>query len=232
MVLALGVALVWTGLASELELGVHPARRAAMFAAVAVGLLLKGPVMLAWALGGSLGAALLLRRREALRWLAWWPGWLGVAVLAGGWFALASARHPEYGRYAFLEETFERLTSGSFRREQPWWFVPAVLVGGALPWSLATPWAERRVRGGDGPGGGPGDRTVRVALGFLLFAAVFFTLSRSKLVTYLLPAIPALAWLAAAAWSDPRPQRRSGWILVALYLPLAVMCEAARYIEY
>ena len=32
-----------------------------MFAAVAAGVLLKGPVMLAWALGGSLGAALLFR---------------------------------------------------------------------------------------------------------------------------------------------------------------------------
>ncbi len=228
MPLTLCVTVVWTGLASELEDGPHPGRRAAMFAAVTLGLLLKGPVMLAWALGGSLGAALLLRRPDALRWLAWWPGWLGVVALAGGWFALASARHPEYWRYAFLEESFERLTSGSFHREQPWWFVPAVLAGGALPWSLATPWAERRVRGTDGRS----DGTARVALGFVLFAAVFFTLSRSKLVTYLLPALPPLAWLAAAAWSDPRSQRRAGWILFGFYLLLAAGCEAVRYLEY
>jgi 4-amino-4-deoxy-L-arabinose transferase-like glycosyltransferase len=228
MPLTLCVTFVWTMLARELESGPHPGRRAAMFAAVTLGLLLKGPVMLAWALGGSLAAALLLRDRDALRWLAWWPGWIAVVLIAGGWFALASARHPEYWRYAFLEESLERLTSGSFRREQPWWFVPAVLAGGALPWSLATPWAERRVRGDDADS----QRTVRVALGFVLFAAVFFTLSRSKLVTYLLPALPALAWLAASAWSDPRPQRRSGWILFALYLPLAVACEAMRYVEY
>jgi 4-amino-4-deoxy-L-arabinose transferase-like glycosyltransferase len=220
MPLTLCVTIVWTMLARELEDGPHRGRRAAMFAAVTLGLLLKGPVMLAWALGGSLAAALLLRRRDALRWLAWWPGWVAVVALAGGWFALASARHPEYWRYAFLEESLERLTSGSFRREQPWWFVPAVLAGGALPWSLATPWGERRVRGD----AARGDRTVRVALGFVLFAAIFFTLSRSKLVTYLLPALPPLAWLAASAWSDPRPQRRSGWILFGLFGWLAAGC--------
>jgi 4-amino-4-deoxy-L-arabinose transferase-like glycosyltransferase len=228
MPLTLCVTVVWTGLARELTHGPDGRRRAAMFAAVTCGALVKGPVMLAWAAGGSLGAALLLRRRDPLRWLAWWPGWLMVLTLAGGWFALASARHPEYPRYAFLEESLERLTSGSFHRQQPWWFVPAVLAGGALPWSLATPWGERRVRGDDGRG----DRTAGVALGFVLFAAVFFTLSRSKLVTYLLPALPPLAWLAASAWSDPRPQRRAAWILFACYLVLAVGCEAARDIEY
>jgi 4-amino-4-deoxy-L-arabinose transferase-like glycosyltransferase len=218
MPLTLCVTVVWTALAREVELGASPARRALMFLAVALGLLIKGPVMLAWAVGGSLGAALLLRRRDPLRWLAWWPGWVAVVILAGGWFTLACLRHPEYPRYAFLEESFERLTSGSFRREQPWWFVPAVLLGGTLPWSLATPWAEGRVRGTDARD----DRTVRVALGFVLFALVFFTFSRSKLVTYLLPALPPLAWLAAAAWSDPRPQRRAGWILFGLFGLLAV----------
>lgn len=228
MPLTLCVTVLWTSLARELDLGPHPGRRTLMFLAVALGVLLKGPVMLAWAVGGSLGAALMLRRWDPLRWLGWWPGWLAVAALAGGWFALASARHPEYWRYAFLEESFERMTSGSFGREQPWWFVPAVLVGGALPWSLGTPWAEPRVRGVEARN----DRTVRVALGFLLFAIVFFTLSRSKLTTYLLPAMPILAWLAAAAWSDPRPQRRAGWILFGFYLVIAIGCEASRYITW
>ncbi len=223
MPLALCVTVVWTCLARELEGGASPRRRAAMFAAVTLGILLKGPVMLAWALGGSVFAALLLRSRDPLRWLAWLPGWAMVALVAGGWFALASRRFPEYPRYAFLEESLERMTRGSFRREQPWWFVPAVLLGGALPWSLATPWGAWRTRGADAGA----DRTARVALGFVLFAAVFFTLSRSKLVTYLLPALPPLAWLAASAWSDPKSQRRAGWILFALYAALAASCAVA-----
>ena len=246
MPLTLCVTIVWTALARELSVGPSATRRAAMFAALALGLLLKGPVMLAWAVGGSLAAALLLRRRQALAWLGWWPGWLAVIALPGGWFALASLRHPEYARYAFLEESFERLTSGSFRREQPWWFVPAVLAGGAFPWSLATPWLALRGRAaGDprpdprapgagertGPAPGAGGPGARVALGFVLFAAVFFTLSRSKLVTYLLPALPPLAWLAAAAWGRVRPSTRR-WALTALLLVVPLALVAKRWVLF
>ena len=235
MPLTLCVTVVWTGLARELSRGASGRRRAAMFLALALGVLIKGPVMLAWAVGGSLAAALLLRRADALRWLAWWPGWLAFLALAGGWFALATVRHPEYPRYAFLEESLERLTSGSFRREQPWWFVPAVLAGGALPWSLATPWVALWRRGRDtDPGAMPGGAiAARVALGFVLFAAIFFTTSRSKLVTYLVPALPALAWLAAAAWTRYRgPARRWAFVAMLVFTPLVLVVGRPALLDY
>jgi len=225
MPLAFCVTAVWLGLAAELTEGASGRRRLGMFAAVTAGVLVKGPVMLAWALGGSLGAALLFRSRAPLRWLAWWPGWLVVLGVAGGWFALASARFPEYPRYAFLEESFERLTSGAFEREQPWWFVPAVLAAGALPWSLATPWWRRRT---------PGEESIlsvesRTGLGFVAFAVVFFTFSHSKLVTYLLPSLPMLAWTAAEAWSDAERQRRAAWGLTIVYVALALLFGVAGF---
>jgi hypothetical protein len=204
------VTTVWTLLALELERGPSRSRRALMFLAVGLGILVKGPVMLAWTLGGSLASALLLRSRAPLRWLAWAPGWLLALGLPGVWFAAALQRHPEYLRYAFVEESFERMTSTTFHRDQPWWFVPAVFVAGALPWSLATPWRAPRTR------------ATRVAVGFVLFAALFFQLSHSKLVTYLLPAFPALAWWAAEAWLEAR---RSPRVLLALlaFTPLVLV---------
>ena len=209
MPLALCVTLVWTGLARELEQGPSSARRAGMFAAIGFGILVKGPVMLAWALGGSVAAALLLRETAALRWLGWLPGWLIALGIPGLWFAAALQRHPEYLRYAFLEETLERLTRDSFDRSQPWWFVPAVFAGGALPWSLGTPWRA------------PASRATRVALGFVLFGAIFFTFSRSKLVTYLLPAFPPLAYWAAECWLR---SRRPVWVFATmlLFTPLLI----------
>jgi 4-amino-4-deoxy-L-arabinose transferase-like glycosyltransferase len=207
MLLTLCVTAIWVLLVRETEGLGRPsaARRAAMFAALALGVLVKGPVMLAWGVGGSAAAALVLGSRRPLGWLAWWPGWLLFLGVAGGWFALAVARHPEYPAYAFVDETFRRMTSGAFKREQPLWFVPAVIVAGALPWSLGTPWVRRL------------GHASRVALGFILFAAFFFTISRSKLVTYLLPALPCLAWIAAAAWSEAGRSRR-GAVGVALVL--------------
>jgi 4-amino-4-deoxy-L-arabinose transferase-like glycosyltransferase len=174
--------------------------------------------MLAWALGGSLATALVMRARAPLRWLGWWPGWAVFALTAGGWFALACARHPEYPRYAFVEESFERMTTGSFKREQPWWFAPAVVLGGALPWSLAA--LHRDVLRG------PRDPGRAAALGFVLFALFFFTFSRSKLVTYLLPAVPALAWLVAARWSAAaraRQRRAAFYPAALLFTPLVLI---------
>jgi 4-amino-4-deoxy-L-arabinose transferase-like glycosyltransferase len=220
MPLALCVTAVWTAVAAELEHGPSGRRRALAFLAVALGLLAKGPVMLAWAIGGSAGAALSCRSRAPLRWLAWAPGWAIVTALAGGWFALALLRHPEYARYAFLEESLERLTTPSFKRDQPWWFVPAVLVGGALPWSLATPWRR------------PRSRPTRVAAGFVLFAMVFFSISHSKLVTYLLPAFPALAWAGAESWGARRRDLPRPLLAALLLAPLVLVAGSpwlARY---
>jgi 4-amino-4-deoxy-L-arabinose transferase-like glycosyltransferase len=242
MPLALCVTVLWTQLARELAEGPSPRRRALMFAAVTLGVLVKGPVMLAWTLGGSAAVALVARSGAPLRWLGWWPGWVMVFGVAGGWFALATARHPEYPRYAFLEESLERMTKKSFDRNQPWWFVPVTLIGGALPWSLATPWlALWRGAGSTGSAGsepvasagnvpvaaGTGTERAAIAaerssppatisarhsaLGFILFALVFFTFSRSKLVTYLVPALPPLALLAATAWHAKLAGGGRGW---------------------
>jgi 4-amino-4-deoxy-L-arabinose transferase-like glycosyltransferase len=212
MLLAACVTMIWAGVALEVTRGPARTTRLAMFAAMGFGLLIKGPVMLAWAVGGSLGAAAILRSRAPLRWLGSLPGWALALFMAGSWFALACLRHPEYPHYAFLEESFERFATSGFHRQQPVWFAPAVLAGGALSWSLATPWTRRLTPAG------------RVAAGFVLFATVFFTLSRSKLVTYLVPAIPPLAWMAAEAWGDPARARSGAWRLAGVYLLLGAAC--------
>jgi 4-amino-4-deoxy-L-arabinose transferase-like glycosyltransferase len=211
MPLALCVTALWLLIVEEIERGPGNLRRMAMFAALTVGVLIKGPVMLAWGVGGSLGAALLLRDRTALRWIAWPWGWLLFLGVAGGWFAAASVRYPEYPHYAFLEESMERMASSSFHREQPMWFVPLVLVLGALPWALATPWVTRM------------SRMSRVGLGFVLFALVFFTVSRSKLATYLLPCFPPMALAAAESWTARTTSRYKPWQAALLYFVLTAI---------
>jgi 4-amino-4-deoxy-L-arabinose transferase-like glycosyltransferase len=231
MPLTLCVSALWFFISDEVDEGPSTRRRLLLFAAVTIGVLLKGPVMLAWAIGGSLGAAFAMQSRAPLRWLSWLPGWAMVFGIAGGWFALASRRFPEYPHYAFLEESLERIASGSFKREQPWWFAPIVLAAGTLPWSIATPWGRRDQReNADEPRRARIATVSRVALGFVLFAVVFFTLSHSKLVTYLLPALPPLAWLAAEAWSDVARERSAGLRVAVVYGLLSVACIAVAFV--
>jgi len=217
MPLAACVTVVWLGLARELTAGATAQRRLCMYAALGLGILLKGPIMIAWVLGGSAATALLLRERAPLRWLGWWPGWLLALGMAGAWFVLALQRHPEFAHYALVEESLERLTTGSFHREQPWWFVPLVLVGGTLTWSLLTPWRW------------PQSRPAHVAAGFVLFAVVFFSLSHSKLVTYLLPVVPAAAYLAAECWQ--RAPRLPGYLLVGLSIAPLLLVAGSPWVD-
>jgi hypothetical protein len=68
--------------------------------------------------------------------------------------------------------------------------------------------------------------TGRVAVGFLLFACVFFSLSHSKLVTYLLPVFPALAYVAAESWGRRGPRLPLPLLLSLLFTPLLLVAGA------
>lgn len=113
-------------------------------------------------------------------------------LVAAPWFILVSLRNPEFPRFFFIHEHFERfLTKVHGRYEPPWFFIP-VLAGFMLPWSFYLPsavrgiWRERKTPAGE------------ARLYLLLWAAVifaFFSLSSSKLIPYILPVFPAVALL-------------------------------------
>jgi Flp pilus assembly protein protease CpaA len=132
------------------------------------------------------------------------------------------------------------MTTRNFHRNQPWWFALVTIAVGALPWSLVTPWSAARFRpvaadAASTPGSAAGSEissrtsaALTVASGFVLFALVFFTLSSSKLVTYLLPTIPALALLAAVAWSTVRGRARVVFPLLFTLTPALLIFGGAR----
>jgi 4-amino-4-deoxy-L-arabinose transferase-like glycosyltransferase len=134
---------------------------------------------------------------------------LGVLVLLGvaaPWFIAVSLANPEFPRFFFIHEHFERfLTTAHGRAEPVWYFVPVLAVG-PLPWTTVAVHgaiAAWRTTAGD-------DFDARRFL--LLWAAVvflFFSASGSKLPSYVLPLFPALALLAGdwLATASPRALR-------------------------
>ena len=187
----------------------------AAYSMAAIGVLAKGligaviPALV-------IGAWLILRRRwRVIAVLVWAPGVLIFLAIAAPWFVAMQWRFDGFLDYFFVVQHFKRFAAGGFNNAQPFWFYPAVLLVLSLPW---LPWLWRTLRrglarggagdkSGDGAGGSAGDATrdaVRL-LAVVWAAAVvgFFSLPQSKLVGYILPAVPPLAFLMAESLSKP-----------------------------
>jgi 4-amino-4-deoxy-L-arabinose transferase-like glycosyltransferase len=179
-------------------------------AAAALGFLTKGLVAIALPGAILLLWALATRRIPVLlRTLVLSPAPLVFVALALPWFLAVERRHPGFLDFFFIGEHIRRFATGSAKRPGGLaYFVPVFFFGflPGLPFFVAgVAHALRRRKEDEG------------GLFFLLWFAVvfvFFSLSRSKLPPYLLPAIPAAAWLAARGMEEDGRARRL-WIVQA-----------------
>jgi 4-amino-4-deoxy-L-arabinose transferase-like glycosyltransferase len=175
-------------------------------ALAAAGTLTKGPVALV--LTGAVGFAWMLaqgRAREMLR-----MPWLGAiaiyAAIAAPWFVLAARRNPEFLRFFFIHEHVERYLANAEHGWGPYFFV-AVTIAGTWPWICFVPMGIRELmRSRDCKGETARSELRPDARGTLAYMLwwfgiifVFFSIPRSKLGSYILPAIPPLAIVAAYA---------------------------------
>ena len=119
----------------------------------------------------------------------------GIAVLlavTAPWFIWVSMRNPEFFDFFFIHEHVDRfLTKVHSRYQPPWYFIP-ILLGGLLPWTILAAAACARAWRADAPAGG-GFAPRRFLLVWCGFVFVFFSVSGSKLPSYILPIFPALA---------------------------------------
>jgi 4-amino-4-deoxy-L-arabinose transferase-like glycosyltransferase len=148
--------------------------------------------------------------RRSLRLLFWFPGWALLGLIALPWFVAMQLRYPGFFDYFIVVQHFRRFATGGFNNVQPFWFYPAVLALLMLPW---LPWLGR-------PAAASVARdTDRGAVGWLLclwagLVVFFFSIPGSKLLGYVLPAMPPLACLVALAVHDRRHwigRRRGSW---------------------
>ncbi len=162
--------------------------------------LAKGPAALALA-GGSVALWTLATRRwrDSLRLLH--PvSILVFFAVAAPWYVLVSLRNREFVDVFLIAHNFERYLTPVFRHEQPVWFFGPVLALGLVPWTALlvavarAGWELKR------------EKRWQDSAGFffacwVIFPLVFFSLSKSKLPGYVLPAIPPLALLFARCLS-------------------------------
>lgn len=170
------------------------------FAAAALATLAKG--LIGIVIPGAVAFLFLLftRRWSVLRRVPWVSGPLLFLAIAAPWHVLAARRNPDFLWFYFIHEHVLRYATAEALRQQPFWFFGAVLLVGLLPWSGLLPAVIALLRRST-------ERLRdRPALVFLLiwagFVFLFFSASRSKLVPYILPALPPLAVLMALAVAE------------------------------
>ncbi len=166
-------------------------------------------------------AALLVRaawERDARFWRErqWVRGLLVLLLVAAPWFVVVSWREPAFARFFFIHEHFERFLTPVARREGAWWYFVPVLVAGLLPWTAALP---RLLRARD--------HAERLMLAWAGFVFVFFSVSNSKLPSYILPMFPALVLLLAPRLREADVRTLARWLALAALAWGAVLVASA-----
>ena len=192
------------------------------FLFLGAGVLTKGPVAVVL-VGGSLFFWLLIRNawRELAR-LSWVSGFIIFLGVTVPWYLAAEHVTPGFLKYYFVQENFLRYVSshadiryGSLHK-QPYGMIWPMLLGVTAPWCFvlflfpfkpAAAW--QRIKG---------DRWLSFALCWGVFPALFFTLARQVLTTYVFPGMPGLA-LAAALALEGKP-REPAFKKISLWLAL------------
>jgi 4-amino-4-deoxy-L-arabinose transferase-like glycosyltransferase len=142
-------------------------------------------------------------------------------VVALPWYLLCAARNPDFLRVFILEHNFKRFLTPEFQHIQPFWYYAGIVLIALLPWTPALLWAmvtgiQSLIRG---------TRLSAVScflLSWALFCIVFFTISRSKLPGYILPAIPAIGLLLARAITKFGAARRWSFAITSLLPGIAL----------
>lgn len=194
------------------------------FVCMGFGFLTKGPMALIVPISAALGAQLTTQSGERLR-LPWARGLLLTLGIGLAWFVALSISNRELFDYFWRYELVERFASSAHGRSKPFWFFLPVLLGGFLPWTFFLfpaaraawqRWREKELT-----------TTHGLLLGWILPPLLILSLSGSKLPTYILPLVPALALGIAARLREPARVWRIAapaaacWVALAAAAPLA-----------
>lgn len=201
----------WLGVTSSLR---KPLLEVISFAAMGVAAIVKGPVGFLLPLLSILLFHIVIGRLGELKRLRWGVGALVFLAVALPWFLAVSSRHPDFPRYAFWEESLHRFAAGTTRREGSIFYYLPVYLGGFFPWSLflflagvtrLKVWRQLR---------NESHRATAFLVSWVAVIFIFFSISKSKLPGYFLPAIFPLSILTAVIWKEfeGTRQKRPSWL--------------------
>ena len=170
---------------------------AGFYVFVGLSLLAKGLVGIVIPFG-VVGVYYLLRRAWPTRqvWLSLiWGVPLAIAVSAI-WYGPVIARHGQpFINEFFIQHHFARYVSNKYHHPQPIYFYPIVILLLALPWSPFLLTALAKLRSWSWRSANTLSIIRVLAFAWLILPIIFFSFSGSKLPGYILPSLPAAAFL-------------------------------------
>ncbi|HWZ42341.1 MAG TPA: glycosyltransferase family 39 protein [Candidatus Saccharimonadales bacterium] len=179
------------------------------YALLAIGTLAKGPVAPGLAVLIVAAYAGLRRQKSIFFHTLWLPGFLIYFAITLPWLIAVQIRTPEFFRVFFIEHNLERFGTNLYQHQQPFWYYIPVFLASVLPWTVfaasavveaGASWVRSfrtEKQEGESAEEASGVWLSRYLLLWIAIPIIFFSISRSKLPGYILPAIPPVAVLTA-----------------------------------
>ncbi|HXG92165.1 MAG TPA: glycosyltransferase family 39 protein [Blastocatellia bacterium] len=150
-------------------------------------------------------------------------------VVAAAWYTPVTI----VNGYAFIDEFiikhhFRRFLTNRYSHPQPVWFYLPITLAGALPWTFYLIPAVARLPRIKPRSGDDKDYLLALAWVWLAVPLVFFSISQSKLPSYILPASPALAIIIGAEvermWNGERDRllQAATWLTAIALVSITV----------
>ncbi len=125
-------------------------------------------------------------------------GILLFTALLFPWFWTMEKHHPGFFKFFFWDQHVLRFLTPKYHRSNPWYFFILIFPLAVLPWSplaLSGLW-----KGISEIKKGLSETSLAI---WVLMIIAFFSISHSKLITYILPVIPQACLLAAREFKKP-----------------------------
>ncbi|MCX6357385.1 MAG: glycosyltransferase family 39 protein [Candidatus Aureabacteria bacterium] len=201
----------------------------AWYACMALAVLSKG--LIGIVLPGMIIFIYLLpaRRWKLLKEMRLFPGIVLFLLITVPWFVLVSVRNPEFVGFFFIHEHLTRYLTTAHSRYQPSWFFIPILIGCMFPWSCFFPAAAASAIRGMRRRGADPDLFLAI---WAVFIFCFFSISKSKLVPYILPVYPAVALLTGKVVSESMDRGFRSLRIEARFLQIILLVGAAATLLY
>ncbi|NLX84265.1 MAG: phospholipid carrier-dependent glycosyltransferase, partial [Synergistaceae bacterium] len=190
------------------------------YASVAFGLLAKGLIAIVLPGGIIFWYIVFTRKWRLVIDALYLPGILIFFLISVPWFYMVSRENPDFLYFFFVQEHFLRYATKMHNRYEPIWFFAPMIPLGLMPWtgfffSLFSKESVLRT-----PAGKEMKDANIYLMSWFTVIFIFFSISSSKLIPYIVPCFPPLALLIASDIN--RMVERKKWHGKVLWTSLSI----------